>query len=1199
MSLNFSHLHVHTEFSMLDGLSRIKPILTQAKALGMDSLGITDHGGLYGAIDFYQTANSLDIKPIIGCEMYVAPNSRHSRSPLDKTPFHCTVLAKNNAGYSNLVKLVTKSHMEGFYYKPRVDRELLALHSEGLIVFSGCPSGEIPSLITNQNVKEAYKTANWYKDVFDDYYLEIMQHGGVPGLDSINKHLVEMGKDLDIPLVATNDSHYTLKEDAPIQDVLVCIHTNTNLNDSKRLRMSEDSYYLKSPDEMNQLFAETPEAISNTMKISDSCEINIDFSAMRLPQFQIPDNLGADEYLSKLAWSGLNNRLQNQVTESHKNRLEYELEVIKQTQYANYCLVVWDIARFVRERDIFFAIRGSAAGSMVLFCIGVTDVNPLDHQLIFERFLNVERNEMPDVDMDFQDDRREEVINYVVSKYGREHVAQIITFGTLGAKAAIRDTGRALANPYENVDRIAKLVPTKLHVTIDDAIKESPELNQIYNNDDTVKNLINVARKLEGTIRHSSTHAAGVVISKDPLDDVVPLQKPLKGDESSVSMTQYPMGPLEGLGFMKMDFLGLVNLTVLAKARDLIAQTGPEIVLRDIPLDDPKTFEMLSNGDTGGVFQLEGTGMTKYIQDLKPNSLSDISAMIALYRPGPMEQIDNFIDRKHGRAKEDYPHPDLENILKETYGIIVYQDQVLLIVRTFAGYSLGRADVVRKAMGKKIPEIMAKEQQGFIEGAIQQGYSEEIANKVFSLIEPFAGYAFAKPHAVSYGLISYWTAYMKAHYPAEYMASLLNSYSGNTDKTISSVNTCRKLGIDVLTPNYTQGHSEFSILNSSNGKPSILFGMGSVKNVNTSAIKQLAEASIDHGPFDSIEQMCREADLSNLNKKTLESLIMVGAFDDFGDRTALLNVTDRIMALAQSEASMRNSNQTSMFDLFGDSVPTPLARIELEDIITSERQKHMWEKELLGLSLTNITLVDPSSYDSQIISFRSDLHQGMEDKDITLKGQVSSSIDRFTKNGRPFKIATVTLMDGDIDVLIWEDKLENTQSLWEYGSIVQILGTLRLRGDRMSVSCKNASVYSQPITEQAPGNPITHTNTNSSNIGSDKSINAPNTAKQSLTTTNIGSLNQAHESNSVNGNSSKKLNIRLDETGESISDRTLLDDVLRKLMEHLGDDQVQFEIASKGKVVTLEWPNIRIKASGELENQLAALIGERGKVSTF
>ncbi len=1183
---------------MLDGLSKIKPLLIRAKELGMDSLGITDHGGLYGAIDFYQTANSLEVKPIIGCEIYVAPNSRHSRSPVDKTPFHCTVLAKNNVGYSNLVKLVTKSHMEGFYYKPRVDRELLALHSEGLIVFSGCPSGEIPSLITNQNIEEAHKTATWYKNVFEDYYLEVMQHGGVPGLDSINKNLIEMGKELDIPLVATNDSHYTQKEDAPIQDVLVCIHTNTNLNDNKRLRMSEDSYYLKNPQEMNQLFSETPEAISNTIKISDSCEINIDFSAMRLPQFQIPDNLGADEYLSKIAWSGLTDRLQNQVTEAHKSRLKYELEVIKQTQYANYCLVVWDIARFVRERDIFFAVRGSAAGSMALFCIGVTDVNPLDHQLIFERFLNVERNEMPDVDMDFQDDRREEVINYVVSKYGREHVAQIITFGTLGAKAAIRDTGRALAIPYENVDRIAKLVPPKLHVTIDDAIKESPELNQIYNNDESVNNLLNVARKLEGTIRHSSTHAAGVVISKDPVDDVVPLQRPLKGDDSSVSMTQYPMGPLEGLGFMKMDFLGLVNLTVLAKTRDLIAQTGTEIILREIPLNDQKTFEMLSKGDTGGVFQLEGTGMTKYIQDLKPTSLSDISAMIALYRPGPMEQIDNFIDRKHGRAEEDYPHPDLEDILKETYGIIVYQDQVLLIVRTFAGYSLGQADVVRKAMGKKIPEIMAKERRGFIEGALHQGYSEEIANKVYSLIEPFAGYAFAKPHAVSYGLISYWTAYMKAHYPGEYMASLLNAYSGNTDKTISSVNTCRKLGIEVLAPSYTRGLSEFSLINSPDGKLNILFGMGAVKNVNTSAIKQLAEASLNHGPFDSIEQMCREADLSNLNKKTLESLIMVGTFDDFGDRTALLNVTDRIIALAQSEASMRNSNQTSMFDLFGDSVPTPLARIELEDTITSDRQKLMWEKELLGLSLTNITLVDPSDSNSQIISFRSDLQPDMEGKEITLRGQVSSSVDRYTKNGRPFKIATLTLMDGDIDVLVWEDKLETTQALWEYGSIVQILGTLRLRGDQISVSCKNASTYTQTFTEQAPDILIPQANTTPGDTKFDKSTNNAISTKQDFTTPIIVSVDPGREPNSANGDSSKKLNIRLDETGQLISDRTLLEDVLRMLMEYLGEDQIQLEIASKGKVVTLEWPNIRIQASGELEKQLSALIGGRGKVST-
>ncbi|MDA1348108.1 MAG: DNA polymerase III subunit alpha [Chloroflexi bacterium] len=1192
----FSHLHVHTEYSMLDGLSRLEPLVLRAKELGMDSLGITDHGGMYGAIDFYRTAKANGIRPIIGCEMYVAPGSRHSRSPSEKTPYHATVIAKDNTGYANLVKLVTKSHMEGFYYKPRVDRELLEAHSEGLVFLSGCPSGEVPGLIAQGRMDEARTTAAWYRDVFPDYHLELMQHGGVPELPAINSGLMELHSDLEIPIVATNDSHYILREHAPLQDVLICIHTNTNVNDERRLRMTEDSYYLKSPEEMRSVFAETPDALSNTLAIAESCNVELDFSAMRMPEFNVPDGVTADEYLVRLAQEGLSRRL-GIVTEEDEKRLAYELEVVRLTQYANYFLVVWDIARFVRERDIFFAVRGSAAGSMALFCLGVTDVNPLKHRLIFERFLNVGRNEMPDIDMDFQDDRREEVINYVVAKYGRDHVAQIITFGTLGARASIRDVGRALAMPYAEVDRVAKLIPFKLHITLDEALLETPELSELYQADASIKKLVDTARSLEGLTRHSSTHAAGVVISKDPVDDVVPLQKPIKGDDESVSMTQYSMEPMDALGFMKMDFLGLVNLTVLAKARNLISERhGVDIVLRDIPLDDSKTFKMLSRGDTGGVFQLEGTGMTRHIKELKPSSLSDVSAMIALYRPGPMEQIETFIERKHGRAEPDYPHPALKDILEETYGVIVYQDQVLLIVQAFAGYSMGEADIVRKAMGKKIPKIMAKERQRFIEGALKQGYGEELASRVFALIEPFAGYAFAKPHAVSYGLISYWTAYLKTHYPAEYLVSLLNSYSGNADKTASSIAVCRRLGIPVYPPDINRGEAEFSISAADDGKPCILFGMAAVKNVGTAAVEQLTQARKKNGPFDSLEQMCRVADLSGLNKKTLESLIMVGTFDQFGDRGALLEVVDRIVGLAQSEASMRDSDQTSMFDLFGESVPTPLADISIPDIKTPDRQKHHWERELLGVPLSNSSLLAAVNSDSNIVVFLADIGPEMAKQKVIVRGQVSLATDRYTQNGRPFTMATLSMMDGDLDVFIWEDQQAPTKGLWQPGKMVEVAGTVRSRGDQLSISCREANEYVQSDT----GDAVTQATEHSQEQPAQHSFGAQPVASVAADAFRPSTGPAPGPNDHGNGkaaNGGRSLSVRIQETGQSAADQTLLDDVLRLLMEHLGENDVRLEIATEGKVVTLQWPTVRVNASPELEIQLRSLLGSSGAAS--
>ena len=1058
----FTHLHVHTEYSMLDGLSRLEDLVKRTRELGMDSLAITDHGGMYGAIDFYQIAKKHGVKPIVGCEMYVAPDSRHERSSSNKSPYHMTVLSHNERGYDNLVKLVSKANLEGFYYRPRIDREILEQHSEGLIVLSGCPSGEVPRAISQGDMDTARDAAAWYKELLDGrYFLELMSHGDVPELPQINQGLMELHRQLDIPVVATNDSHYTHKVDAPLQDILICIQTNTNVEDEGRLRMSEDSYYLRSPQEMAALWAEVPDAITNTQRIAEMCDLELDFTRMRLPEYPVPGGMSADDYLAQICHEALARRIPN-AGDEERARLDYELDVIRQTQFPDYFLVVWDIAKFVHERDIFFAVRGSAAASLVLYCLGVTDVNPLPYRLVFERFLNVERKEMPDIDMDFQDDRREEVINYVVDKYGREHVAQIITFGTFGAKAAIRDVGRALAMPYGDVDRVARLVPNRLNITLTDSLEQSPEMKEIYDADESVAKLVDTAMGLEGLTRHTSTHAAAVLISQEPLDDIVPLQRPTRSsdDGTGVAMTQYAMDPCAELGLLKMDFLGLANLSILARARDLIKETqGFDFALVDIPLDDGKTFELLSRGDTVGVFQLEGAGMTRYIKELKPNALSDVAAMIALYRPGPMEHISTFIDSKHGKVAPNYPHPALKEILEETYGVIVYQDQVLQIARTFAGYSLGQADIVRKAMGKKIPEIMVEEKQNFLEGALAQGYTQQMAEQIFALIEPFAGYAFNKAHSISYGLISYWTAYLKANFPAEYMVALLNSYKDNTDRVASAVAECRRMDIPVLPPSVGRSEVNFSIDATDDGGGAIRFGLSAIKNVGEAAVAPLVEARKSAGGLSSIESLCQNAELGGVGKKALESLIRAGALDEFGDRSGLLEVIDRIVSLAQSEASLRNSQQSSMFDMMGDSMPAELASIEVPDRKTSDAEKGQWEQELLGVSTSNNAMLDLLALNrgANDILMVKDLEEGMVGRRVKVTGVVSDVTRRFTRDQKQFAIASLVLMDGTLEVFIWDEKLQETEALWEDGKLVAVTGSVRQRDDQLSLSCMEVS----------------------------------------------------------------------------------------------------------------------------------------------
>ncbi|MCI0886681.1 MAG: DNA polymerase III subunit alpha [Chloroflexi bacterium] len=1211
----FTHLHVHTEFSLLDGLSRLEPLVAHAKDLGMNSLAITDHGGMYGAIDFYRIARKAGIKPIIGCEMYVASGSRHSRNPNEKSPYHMTVLAQNAQGYQNLVKLTSRSHLEGYYYKPRIDRELLEKYSDGIIVLSGCPSGEVPKAITNGAMDQAKETASWYRELLGErYFLELMSHGDVPELPEINSGIMELHRDLGIPVVATNDSHYTKREDASLQDILLCIQTNTNVNDANRMKMEEDSYYLRSPEEMAALWPEVPEAISNTQRIAEMCNLELDFTKLRLPQYPVPDGLNGDQYLRNICMEGLKRRLPN-YGKAEEERLAYELDVIKYTQYPNYFLVVWDIAKFVREKDIFFAVRGSAAASLVLYCLGVTNVNPLTYTLVFERFLNVERKEMPDIDMDFQDDRREEVINYVVEKYGREHVAQIITFGTMGAKASVRDVGRALGMAYGDVDRVARLIPTRLHMTLQEAKETSPEFRELYDSDAEVKTLVDTAQGLEGVTRHSSTHAAGVVISEEPLDDVVPLQRPTKGNEDGVAMTQYTMEPCAALGLLKMDFLGLSNLSILVRARDLIAKTrGFQFDLTEIPLDDGKTFELLSNGDTVGVFQMEGAGMTRYIKELKPSSLADVAAMIALYRPGPMEHIDAFIKSKHGITKPNYPHPALKDILEETYGIIVYQDQVLKIVQTFAGYSLGEADIVRKAMGKKIPAIMAEEKGKFIDGALAQGYTREMAEQIFALIEPFAGYAFNKAHSVSYGLITYWTAYLKANFTPEYMVALLNSYRDNSEKVASAVAECRRLHIPVMLPNIDKGEVDYSIEEMEDGTPGIRFGLAAVKNVGTGAVEAIVNTRKKEGGFKSLEHMCQVADVGSLNRKTLESLMKAGAFDQYGDRNGLLEVIDRMLSLAQSEARMRDSNQTSMFEIMGESMPAEMVSIDVPALNTPDTDKSRWEQELLGVAISSNALVQlvAQSGDSESVVFLSDLNEDMAGNKVKVTGQISDVTRRYTRDNRQFTIATLALMDGSVEIFIWNEDMQGNE-LWEEGKLVTINGSVRVREDQISVSCSSVAEFIVPdVISNEEANDETQSDAVSGAAAAPAhgygDAETDNPLRDTNGTGGAHIPDSTNGSNGANGSSglpstemvqepvqvTHRLGLRIRESGRPEDDKNLLVDLKNLLMDYQGKDEVMLEIATGGRIVTMEWPMVRVNACDELQERLQLVLGDSG-----
>jgi DNA polymerase III subunit alpha len=1196
----FAHLHTHTEFSLLDGLSAIPELMDRAQELGQEAIAITDHGVLYGAVQFYKEARARGIKPIIGIEAYVAQGSRHSRQPGDKQPYHLTLLAKNNAGYANLLALSTNSHLEGYYYRPRMDRELLELHHDGLIALSGCATSEVSRHLLDGRFDAAAATARYYQQLFgEDYYIELQAHG-ITEHEPLDRGLLRLAAETGIPIVATNDLHYVKPEDAPFQDVLLCIGTNSTVQQEDRMKMSGEPacYYLKSEDEMRALFPEHPEAIDNTWRIAEMCDLNLEFGMVRLPRAGVPPGESADQHLARLCAEGLARRYPDPSGEP-RSRLDYELDVVRQTGFADYILVVHDFAREARERGILMAVRGSAAASIILYNLDVTDIDPLEHKLVFERFLNVERREMPDVDIDFAEDRRDEMIRYAAEKYGHDRVAQIITFGTLGAKASIRDVGRALGMSYADVDRVARLVPTMPAsfgtMTIDKAFEESPEFKELYRADEQISKLIDTARELEGVARHASTHAAGVVIAPEPLVNFLPLQRPSSGDPNSLPTTQFAMWDVAELGLLKMDFLGLTNLTILGTAVQVIEQVhGTKLDVSHLPDGDAKTYDMLARGETFGVFQLESGGMTRYVQELRPSSIKDLAAMVALYRPGPMQHIPTYIRAKHGLEKVQYPNTDLSEILDETYGVIVYQDQVLLIAQKFSGYSLGQADVMRKAMGKKVRAMMRAEQQRFLQGAADKGYTAEEAKQIYDLIEPFAGYAFNKAHAVSYGTIAYQTAYLKANYPAEYMTAVM-MMAGGQQRVAESYAECVRAGIPVEPPDVNESSANFSLATGNDGKQRIRFGLASVKNVGEGVAEGIIEMRATGGPFQTIHEVFERVDSGYLNKRALESLVKAGAFDTLAERATLLANLDRLIGYAQREQKQRESGQTSLFDLMpGDSAGIQGPELEPAPEAT-QQQKLTWEKELLGIYLSEHPFARVAQELRGVLTCGLvEINAEMSGRELIVGGVVSGLRTLTTRDGRAFVAAEIEDITGSVEATVWPETWEQTRTIWHPGNILIVNVRVKARDDRLQLSVQKAAMYGDASFDI---NTLLATNGGSSGNGyrhnggaNGGNRDAPSRAKAAPETGTPGTqpspLSTPHSA----------LRIVLDETDDEDGDQERLRALLATLVDYSGDAEARLSIRQRnGEEVVMELPPVR--ACAELTQRLGDIVGPWGAVA--
>lgn len=1070
MSLpKFIHLHTHSHFSLLDGLSRIDELVGRAKELNMEALALTDHGVMYGAIEFYKKATQQGIKPIIGCEVYVSENAMtDKRTGVDDKRYHLVLLAKNLKGYKNLVKIVTAAHLEGFYYKPRVDHAFLSKHCEGLICLSACLAGEVSrALFANQHDK-AKKIALMYQEMFgpENYFLEIQEHPNIEDQNIVTPRVIALAKELNIPLVATQDSHYARTDDADAHDVLLAVQTGNKLDDKDRLSMRHDNFSLLSVEEMYEKFKKYGDevvlpAFENTYRISQLCDLQLELGKVLLPHFPIPEGYAnADEYLKYLAEQGLSRRYGENPGEEVLKRLQYELDVIKQTGFASYFLIVQDFVNWAKDHSIVVGPgRGSAAGSIVSYLVNITNVDPIKYNLLFERFLNPERISMPDIDLDFADKRRDEVLKYVADKYGKDHVAQVITFGTMAARGSIRDAGRALGLSYDFCDRVAKMIPdqpNQAKSTLKENVEAVDELRNAYNSNADVKRLIDAASKLEGVARHSSTHACAVVITPEPVVEYCPLQL---GTRDTDIITQYEMHAIEDLGLLKMDFLGLANLTIIEETIEHIERNhGLKINIDEIPLNDKKAFQLLQRAQSTGVFQLESSGMKRYLKELKPTEIEDIIAMCSLYRPGPMSLIPEYIARKHKRKQVEYLHPSLEPVLKNTYGIMVYQEQLIEAVRVLAGFSRAEADVLRKAVGKKIKKLLDEQEDKFKEGAKRIGTPAHIADQFWALVEPFNRYAFNRSHSACYAVIACQTAYLKANYPVEFMAAFMNSEVGDVERIAFLLEECKDMGIEVLSPNINESYKKFTVISwegETQNKPvskigTIRFGLGAIKNIGENIVKSIISERMANGPFKDIEDFICRVESKDLNKKSLESLIKCGALDEFGERNMLLANLDTLLAYARDKQQNSSRGQASLFGDTLDALP-PLRLTPVEPANRWERL--MWEKELLGLFISDHPLNDHQEVlKLEKVTKIRDIPVGYPGQ-VKVGGIITKTQKIITKTGRPMIFSWVEDLTSKIELVVFPNVLEKYPDAWGENNIIIAKGKINDKDGSMKILC--------------------------------------------------------------------------------------------------------------------------------------------------
>jgi len=1069
--VSFVHLHTHSHYSLLDGLTKLDELIDVAKKDGAPAVALTDHGVMYGAIEFYQKCKKAGIKPIVGIEAYLAPDSRLNKNTVDdeKRNYHLLLLAKNSEGYKNLIKLTTIAHLEGYYYKPRIDWEVLQKYSSGLIASTACIGGEIPRLILSGKMDKAKQRIREYEKLFGqgNFYLEIQNHPDLEQQDGVNKKLIELGKELGVPLVATNDIHYLNQEDYDVQDVLLCLQTKKKKEDEDRMEMQGQDFYYKPAKEMKEAFKDIPEAVANTLAIAEKCNLEIELGKIQLPHFEVPAGYDGNSYLRKITEDGLLKRYGKtypEINQKIKERMDYELSVIAKMDWPSYFLIVADFVNWAKDQKIVVGPgRGSAAGSLVCFLTGITNLDPLEYDLLFERFLNPDRISMPDIDMDFADARRDEVLRYVEEKYGKDHVSQIITFGTMAARAAVRDVGRVLNYPYDYCDRLAKMIP--MFSKIKEAIDSVAELKEMYQNEEAAKKILDYAQRLEGVARHASTHACGVLITKDPLNENVPVQFASSSDKSIVS--QYSLHPIEDLGLLKIDFLGLKNLTIIESAIKIIKNTrGVEIDINKIPLNDKKTYKLFQDGETTGIFQFESSGMKRYLRELKPTEFEDIIAMGALYRPGPMEWIPDYIAGKHGTKKPNYLHPKMEPILKKTYGVAVYQEQVMQMARDLAGFTMAEADVLRKAVGKKIAKLLAEQKEKFVDGCVKNGISSQLAETIFSFIEPFAGYGFNRSHAACYAMISYQTAYLKAYWPAEFMAALLTADQHDTERIATLIDECRDMGLEVMSPDINQSFDSFTVVTSGTEAnktvakneivKTIRFGLKAVKNVGEHISEVIIKERKANGPYKDITDILERITDKDLNKKSLESLIKSGAFDSLGDRGQLLGNMESILNFSREINKNSLSGQAS---LFADKPNLNLShKIKLAPAAPiSQQEKLSWEKELLGVYISAHPFSDYKKFlDGKNVVPLSSLSKNSRESSVDVAGIITSIKKIITRSSETMLFVKIEDNSSKVELLVFPSLLKSSKDIWEEGNVILCQGKISDKDQEIKVLANKA-----------------------------------------------------------------------------------------------------------------------------------------------